>query len=273
MGGRIRASKRSMAMAIAASGMILAAVLAFSDVPPHDSVSHPYEHLGSASAASDPRLMVRPSPVVAEVSRDTAVFTESSLKKGVGVISKGEKVTVLRDHRCLAYMINDGSRSGWVSADALTIPEDPPTNLHRMTTEEIEEYVNLLGLSSDTGFLLWVDIDRQLLHVMRLIDGRWRLDRTMLCSTGRNVSPTIRGTFRIEGRGEWFFSEIYKSGARNWVRFSGPYMIHSVTMDRYERIKDPTLGERKTAGCIRVSVDDSRWIYESIPDGTLIYIY
>lgn len=50
-------------------------------------------------------------------------------------------------------------------------------------------------------------------------------------------------------------------------------MIHSVTMDRYGRIKDPVLGERRTSGCIRVSLEDSRWIYESIPDGTHVYVH
>lgn len=270
---QVRARRRFWAKAFVLFAVMLGAILAFPRTPERSSVLQQSACSGSVNAASDPRLMVQPSPVVAEVSRDTAVFSDSSLRKSVGRLCKGATVTVLRDRRCLAYEVRYGACSGWVPAGTLSIPEDPLTNPHRMTTEEIEAHVDFVGLSSDTAFLLWVDIDRQLLHVLSSRNGHWRLDRTMLCSTGRNVSPTIRGKFTIGGRGEWFFSETYKSGARNWVRFNGPYMIHSVTMDRYGRIKDPALGERKTSGCIRVSVDDSRWIYKSIPDGTLIHIY
>lgn len=268
-----RADRRSWTRAFALVPVILGATLVLLLARGQGSTLQRSAPLLSIYEASEPQELVKPSPVVAELSRDTAVFTDSSLRKIGERLQKGQKVVVLRDHRCLAYEVSYGVGSGWVPADALLIPDHPPTNPHRMTTEEIEAYVDSAGLSSDTGFLIWVDIDRQLLHVLTLEDERWRLDRTMVCSTGRNVSPTIRGKFTIDGRGEWFFSEVYKSGARNWVRFSGPYMIHSVTMDRYGRIKDPVLGERRTAGCIRVSLEDSRWIYESIPDDTLVYVH
>jgi lipoprotein-anchoring transpeptidase ErfK/SrfK len=57
-----------------------------------------------------------------------------------------------------------------------------------------------------------------------------------------------------------------------WVRFNGSYLFHSIAMDRYQNIKDDTLGDRATAGCIRLSLEDSQWFYENIPSGTGVYV-
>jgi hypothetical protein len=89
--------------------------------------------LPAADAAIDPQLLVQPSPVVAEVAHGTAVYTDSSLRKSCGWLDKGTEVIVLRDRRLPAYEVSYGMLSGWVPAETLLIPDDPPTNPHRMT--------------------------------------------------------------------------------------------------------------------------------------------
>ena len=54
-----------------------------------------------------------------------------------------------------------------------------------MTKEETEFFVNYIGLSSDTSYLVWVDIDRQLTHVFLGTKGKWNLHKTMVCATGK----------------------------------------------------------------------------------------
>jgi len=46
---------------------------------------------------------------------------------------------------------------------------------------------------------------------------------TMVMSSGKEPShPTPRGTFRVEPeRGDWFFSEKYQQGAKDWVSWKG----------------------------------------------------
>ncbi len=72
------------------------------------------------------------------------------------------------------------------------------------------------------------------------------LQKAMSCSTGKNESPTITGQFKLKERGLWFFSERLGSGGKYWVRFDGPYLFHSLPMDKDGVILDETLGERSS---------------------------
>ena len=133
--------------------------------------------------------------------------------------------------------------------------------------------MNVRGFTSKTDQLVWVDLDRQLTHVFTGGQGSWELVRTMLCATGRNISPTIRGLHEIAERGEWFYVESSGQGAENWVRFHGPYLFHGLPMDKKHTILDFTLGQRRSAGCIRLSMEDARWFYSFIKRGTTVFVY
>lgn len=215
--------------------------------------------------------LVKDSAVYAEVIEDTNYYQYRGSGL-LGTFPKGETVEVLRDYSEIWYQVKSGDKTGWIIGTALNIPEDPETNTHIMTKEETEFFVNHMGLSSDTHYLVWVDIDRQLTHVFLGTEGKWGLMRTMVCATGKNKSPTIRGTYKIQDRGNWFYSPRLGSGAKCWVRFSGDYLFHSVAMDINQNIKDNTLGKRASAGCIRLSVEDSKWFCDYIPQGTTVYI-
>ncbi|MEW5932379.1 MAG: L,D-transpeptidase [Bacillota bacterium] len=123
------------------------------------------------------------------------------------------------------------------------------------------------------GWAVAVDIDRQKVFVYR--DGE--LARSMVCSTGTADKPTPVGEFRIQNRGEWFFSEKYKQGGRWWVSFHnwGEYLFHSVPMDREGRILEEEaarLGHPASHGCVRLSLEDAEWLYRNIPAGTPVTI-
>lgn len=215
--------------------------------------------------------LVKESTVYGEIIEDTNYYQH----RGSGLIGtflKGETVEILRDYSEIWYQVKSGDKVGWVRETALSIPEEPKTNEHRMTKEEIEFFVNHIGLSSDTHYLVWVDIDRQLTHVFLGTKGKWGLIRTMVCATGKNNSPTIRGTYKIQDRGTWFYSHRLGSGAKYWVRFSGDYLFHSIAMDINQNIVDDTLGKRASAGCVRLSLEDSKWFYDYVSQGTTVFI-
>jgi lipoprotein-anchoring transpeptidase ErfK/SrfK len=94
-------------------------------------------------------------------------------------------------------------------------------------------------------------------------------------STGSdNCTPL--GTFTIQTKGEWFFSEKYQQGGKWWVRFKGDYLFHSVPMDREQNIipeEAAKLGTPCSHGCIRLEVEDTKWIYDNIPTGTPVFIH
>lgn len=102
------------------------------------------------------------------------------------------------------------------------------------------------------------------------------LIREMPCSGGTADEPTVTGTFYLENRGEWFYSERFNEGALYWVRFYEQYLFHSVPVDRdFNVIQEELdkLGKAASHGCIRLLEEDAKWFYENVPDGTLVYIY
>ncbi|HCW51160.1 MAG TPA: L,D-transpeptidase, partial [Clostridiales bacterium] len=74
-----------------------------------------------------------------------------------------------------------------------------------------------------------------------------------------------------------FFSERYEQGARWWVSFRdwGIYLFHSVPVDRTGEVipeEADKLGQPASHGCVRLSMEDARWFYETIPEGTPVDI-
>lgn len=108
------------------------------------------------------------------------------------------------------------------------------------------------------------------------------LVRTMVCSTGvlDGDNDTPLGDYIINRsgskRGEWFFSQTFQEGAKYWVGFiGGVYLFHSVPMDAKRNIiphEAARLGVPASHGCIRLTVDDAKWFYESVANGSEVHI-
>lgn len=227
-----------------------------------------------ADATINPAELIRDTVVFANVTEDTPAYDNyASGRKKIGEFSDGEIVEVVRDRAFEWYLVKaENGKEGWVSVDSLSIPSDPETNTEQLPTATLEAFVNMRALTSKTDHLVWVDIDRQLTHVFTGKQGDWTLKHTMPCSTGKNVSPTLRGLHEIAERGEWFFTERLARGGQNWVQFAGPYMFHSLPMDKDRNIMDYTLLERRSSGCIRLSMEDSVWFYSFIKRRSTVFV-
>jgi len=125
------------------------------------------------------------------------------------------------------------------------------------------------------GYYVHVDTAEQVVRVF--LDEV--LIRRMVCSTGLadqdNATPT--GRFYIQNRGPVFFSEKYQQGARWWVSFRdwGLYLFHSVPIDRQGEViteEAVKLGQPVSHGCVRLSMEDALWFYETIPQGAPVDI-
>lgn len=235
---------------------------------------------GSSTAAFDtpmtfePAELVKDSVIYATIVEEAPAFNDwGNGRTRIGQFYQGEVVEVIRDRSYQWYLVKaEDGREGWVFVDRLDIPSDPATNTEQLPPELVEAYVNMQGLTSKTDHLVWVDIDRQLTYVFTGKAGHWKLVRTMPCSTGKNVSPTLRGMHEVAERGEWFFTERFGRGGENWVQFAGPYMFHSLPMDRQGNIVDYNLLERRSSGCIRLSMEDSRWFYSFIKRKSTVFV-
>ncbi|HHY83676.1 MAG TPA: L,D-transpeptidase family protein [Clostridiales bacterium] len=136
---------------------------------------------------------------------------------------------------------------------------------------------------SSMPYQIEVDVTNQVVTVFgRDSSGNYtKVVRQMICSTGKPSTPTPLGTFKLPGgpydRGVWGYFAKYKTWARYFTRIKGSYLFHSVLYSKQDvsTLKKSTveaLGTPVSHGCIRLMVEDARWIYENALAGTIVNI-
>lgn len=137
-----------------------------------------------------------------------------------------------------------------------------------------EDTINQFDITSNTNYLVFVNIAEQKTYVYEGSKNDWTLDKTFTCSTGIEGKETPVGVFTVQNRAPWFFSPKYGQGCKYYVQFMGNYLFHSIPFDSDKTtISDPTLGVPASHGCIRLSVEDSKWLYDNVQNGSKIIIY
>ena len=125
-----------------------------------------------------------------------------------------------------------------------------------------------------------VSIDEQLVRVYALNDqGRYDLKQTFTCSTGLHDS-TPRGVF-LDGHpvNRWHHFEKFNCWAQYSFEVTGDIMFHSVIYgsDNENSLRSGSLyalGNPASHGCIRLKVEDAKWLYEHCKRGSVaIVIY
>lgn len=136
------------------------------------------------------------------------------------------------------------------------------------------EKINTLDISSETNHLVFVNIQDQKTYVYKGSKNNWKLEKTLISSTGIEGKETPVGVFKVENRAPWFFSPKYGQGGKYYVQFMGNYLFHSIPFDSDKTtVSDPTLGEPASHGCIRLAVNDAKWLYDNVQNGSKIIIY
>lgn len=100
--------------------------------------------------------------------------------------------------------------------------------------------------------------------------------RAMICSTGL-YNATPRGVFQLSTKYRWreLYGGVYGQYA---TRIHGGVLFHSVPYYRKSESslctdKYNKLGQQASMGCVRLTVEDAKWISENCPEGTTVEIY
>ncbi len=137
-----------------------------------------------------------------------------------------------------------------------------------------KDTINQFDITSNTNYLVFVNIAEQKTYVYEGSKNDWTLDKTFTCSTGIEGKETPVGVFTVQNRAPWFFSPKYGQGGKYYVQFMGNYLFHSIPFNSDRTtVSDPTLGVPSSHGCIRLSVEDSKWLYDNVKNGSKIIIY
>lgn len=218
---------------------------------------------------TEPRPTLPPETEVPET--DSEILFPPFVQPGLLLLSGGGSVpvTLLSAESNVSYRIRYPSGSeavvGWDQIAPLS-PETPV--LPSPTESEI-----LAFLSSKLGdplpdWVLFVDLTR--LTVTAVENGK--VIRSMPCSVGDAAHPTPRGRYQTDYKTEFMGKEgVYL--CRWGVHYHGGYLLHSVLYTwRGDEILDGELSARISHGCVRLSPENSRWIYETAPLGAVVLV-
>lgn len=126
--------------------------------------------------------------------------------------------------------------------------------------------------SSVTPYILMVNRSTHKVGVFQGWQGSWRCIQYWDCSDGAPNTPTVEGTFRIGSRGYYF-----DSGASRcfwYTQFYEDYLFHSVLYNKYNgSLMDGRLGMALSHGCVRLHINNAKWIYDTIPTSTSVVVY
>lgn len=136
-----------------------------------------------------------------------------------------------------------------------------------------QDNINTFNIESKTEYLLYVNLATQKTDIFQGSANNWNLIKSFSCSTGIAGEETPKGVYSIQTRGDWFFSDEYQQGGKYWVQFMGDYLFHSLPFNEDQsQIVDETLGTPASHGCIRLKVEESKWLYDNIPNDTKLII-
>lgn len=130
------------------------------------------------------------------------------------------------------------------------------------------------GYGSTTGYLILVDKTIHKVGVYTGSKGNWTNVLYVDCGDGAPATPTIEGTFYVGGKMYYFDS----GSARCFyaTQIQGNYLFHSVLYRQTptpQEVIDPTVGKGVSHGCVRLLLEDAKWIYDNVPTNTTIVIY
>jgi len=138
------------------------------------------------------------------------------------------------------------------------------------TSTLVEE--SSVDFSRSDDFRIEVDLLKQKTFVFY----RDELLKEMICSGGIEEKPTPLGEFATSQKGDYFWSQKYNVGAYYWIRFYNEYLFHSVPFDKNNQMIEEEynkLGSPASHGCIRLALEDARWLYETLPLGIKVSIH
>ena len=130
-------------------------------------------------------------------------------------------------------------------------------------------------------YVVKVSTDDQRVYVYGLDDNNeyTELVKKMKCSTGRNATPTPKGTYQATtGPGaRWHYFKKYNCWAQYAYYIEGDIMFHSVLYNQKDgpvtQSSVNNLGSKASHGCVRLSVEDAKWLYQNCPKGTKVIVY
>lgn len=125
--------------------------------------------------------------------------------------------------------------------------------------------------SSSTPYLLMVNRSTHKVGIFQGWQGNWKCIQYWDCSDGAINTPTVEGVFKVGSKGYYFDSG---SARCFWyTQFYRDYLFHSVLYYKNGTLMDGRLGMPLSHGCVRLNINNAKWIYDNIPVSSTVCVY
>lgn len=180
---------------------------------------------------------------------------------GWSVMKKTEAASVVKENNVIEY-----------SEEPTDEDKDLVIGLTENNPDQIENFDRVID-----GYYIKVNYQENVVTIyIKDEQGNYTIPyKAMICSTG--TSTPKKGVYKVSDRGKWGMM-VGRVWAQYYTRISGVILFHSVpyksknpsTLEYWEYDK---LGTTASAGCVRLTVEDSKWIYDNCKPGTKVEFY
>lgn len=140
--------------------------------------------------------------------------------------------------------------------------------------EKSDPYIvrfHTVGLEEDRIWLKVIEDNPGRLYIYK---GEKKI-KSFDCISGDRVMPLRLGTYYIQAKGEYYTKPEKKEGANYWLKLYENCYMQGKMRDVYWQIKpevSKNKGDSYTSGNVIFSDDDARWLYENIPENTMVIL-
>ena len=219
--------------------------------------------------------IVKPVEIEATVKNWTYTYKDGSLSATNGSLDAGAYVYYM-DHSgtyAAKIWIPEESRICWVPYYSIVISDKAYTVYEDFSETDKEIFVDAKGYSSNTDYLLWVNLERQKVNVFQGSEGNWKLIRVSSCSSGKNSTPTPTGVMTYCAYGNGWFHDTYYVKPVMYLNLERGIALHSILFNPNGTVQDGTQGRPVSHGCVRMPYDEIKWLADYIPVGTTVVVF
>ena len=140
--------------------------------------------------------------------------------------------------------------------------DEKKTAIEKTVNEIIKSELDSNEINSDTDYFIAVSKTQREVYIYHKENNSWVNIKIFTCNIGATNSPIIEGNFNSGLKGKYL--KIDETYVKYFTQISGNYLFHSVIYDEDGQVIDGRLGEAISHGCVRLSLDDAKYIYDTI---------
>ena len=138
------------------------------------------------------------------------------------------------------------------------------------------------GYSSSTRYLILVIKKQHLINIYKGSKGKWvAVRRNIPCTIGKSSTPSPSGKFTLNHKSSraYGYKDFNGSTVFYATRISAGNYFHSILYRKGSRnpatakVKDGSLGKSKSNSCIRMPLQDAKYIHQVTPTGSRVVVY